>query len=281
MGIKKYKPVTPGRRQMTGYDFSEITEKKPYKKLTKTLISRAGRSSTTGRITVRHQGGGHKRRYRIIDFRQVEKLNVPGVVETIEYDPNRTARIALIKYIDGDRRYMLTAEGVVVGDDIICAEKAKIKSGNRMRIGNIPEGTQIYNLEIRLGKGGQIVRSAGTSATLMSLDTEMAQVKLPSGEVRLISKKCFASIGVVSNAEHSHIVIGKAGRNRWLGKRPTVRGKAMNIREHAHGSGEGGCPIGLKYPKTPWGKHALGVRTRTNKRTDKFILSSRHKAKKR
>jgi len=279
MGIKKYKPTTNGRRHMTGFTFEEITSKKPYKPLTINLASRAGRSSTTGRLCVRHRGGGHKRLYRIIDFKQIQKHGVPGKVETIEYDPYRSARIALIKYVDGDRRYMLLPNGLKVDDSVLCRDKAEVKVGNRIKLKNMQEGTTIHNVELKVGKGGQIVRSAGTSATLMSLKTPLAQVKLPSGEVRLVNKECYASIGSVSNPEHSQIVIGKAGRNRWKGKRPTVRGKAMNIREHPHGSGEGGCPIGLKYPKTPWGKHALGVKTRRNKRTTKFILSSRSKKK--
>lgn len=277
MGTKRYKPVTPGRRHMIGYDFAEITAKASVKSLLKNLKSRAGRSTTTGRITVHHKGGGHKRKYRIIDFKQFDKLNVPATIEAIEYDPNRSAYIALLKYSDGERRYIISPEGIQVGDQIICAEKTKLKPGNRMKIKNIPEGSIIYNVELKQGKGGQMVRGAGNSATLISLKTEMAQVRLPSGEVRLVDKECFASIGTVSNGSHSQIKIGKAGRNRWLGKRPHVRGKAKNIREHPHGSGEGRNPIGMKYPKTPWGKHALGVKTRRNKRTNKFILSRRKK----
>lgn len=277
MGIKKFKPTTPGRRHMTGFDFTEITQSKPHKSLTAPLHKKGGRSSSTGRMTIAHRGGGHKRKYRIIDFRRTQKNQVPAIIETIEYDPNRSARIGLLKYADGDRRYMLMPEGVGVGYEVVCDLKAPIKIGNRMQIGNMIDGIQIYNLELSPHKGGQIVRSAGSSATLVAIQGEYVQVRLPSGEVRLIHSHCYATIGVVSNSEHARIVIGKAGRNRWLGKRPTVRGKAKNVREHPHGSGEGGCPIGLKYPKTPWGKHALGVRTRKNKRTDKFIVSRRKK----
>lgn len=273
MGIKKYKPFTPGRRHMTGYDFSEITTNKPYKPLTVGISSCAGRSNTTGSMTIRHKGGGHKRKYRIIDFKQLDKMNIPAVIETIEYDPNRSARIALLKYADGERRYILLPLGMKVGDSILCAKNVKVKLGHRMPIGKMVEGTVIHNIELIPGKGGSIVRSAGSSATVVSLKGDRAQIKLPSGQVRLVHKECFATVGIVNNQERARIVIGKAGRNRWLGKRPVVRGKAMNVREHPHGSGEGGCPIGMKYPKTPWGKHALGVKTRKNKRTNVFILS--------
>lgn len=275
MGIKKYKPVTPGRRQMTGYDFAEITKTTPHKRLTVGLQSHAGRSTTTGTLTIRHQGGGHKRKYRFIDFKQTDKMNVPGVIETIEYDPNRSARIALVKYSDGDRRYMLLPHGMNVGDPVICSCNVKVKVGARMPLGKMLEGINIHNIELMCDKGGQIVRSAGSYATVVSLKGEKAQIKLPSGEVRLVDKRCFATVGEVSNAEHARISIGKAGRNRWKGNRPTVRGKAMNVREHPHGSGEGCCPIGLKYPKTPWGKNARGVKTRNNKRTNIYIFAKR------
>jgi large subunit ribosomal protein L2 len=273
MAIKKYKPITNGRRNMTGYSFEEITVSSPYKPLVEFIKSRAGRNKS-GRMTVRHQGSGVKKLYRKIDFKQ-DKYNISGVVETIEYDPYRTARIALIKYPDGERRYILVPNKVEIGTKIVSSEKAKAKPGNRMALENIPAGMAIHNIELNLGQGGKLVRSAGVSATMVTVDEKYAQIKLPSGEIRLINKKCHASIGVIGNEDHQNIKIGKAGRKRHMGIRPTVRGKAKNVREHPHGSGEGGCPIGLKYPKTPWGKHALGVKTRNNKRTDKFVLVHR------
>jgi len=274
MALKTYKPTTPGRRGMTGYDFKEITAKKPYKPLTEFLKCRAGRAQN-GRMTVRHKGSGVKRLYRKIDFKQ-DKYNIQGVIETIEYDPYRTARIALVKYVDGERRYILCPNQLKVGDPVVSSDKTKLKPGNRMALEYIPAGVAVYNIELNLGQGGKLVRSAGTSAHLVTIDGKYAQIKLPSGEIRLINKKCHASIGVIGNEEHQNIKLGKAGRKRWMGIRPTVRGKAKNIREHPHGSGEGACPIGLKYPKTPWGKHALGKKTRANKRTDKFIVKNRH-----
>jgi len=273
MALKIYKPTTPGRRGMTGYDFKEITSKKPYKPLTEFLKCRAGRAQN-GRMTTRHKGGGVKRLYRKIDFKQ-DKYNIQGVVETIEYDPYRTARIALIKYVDGERRYILCPNQLKVGDAVLSSDKTKLKPGNRMCLENIPSGIAIYNIELNLGQGGKLVRSAGTSASVVTTDKQYSQIKLPSGEIRLINKKCHASIGVIGNEEHQNIKLGKAGRKRLMGIRPTVRGKAKNVREHPHGSGEGGCPIGLKYPKTPWGKHALGTKTRSNKRTDRFIVKNR------
>ncbi len=277
MTIKIYKPVTPGRRGMTSIDYSKVLSgDKPFKPLMKPLPQRGGRSRMTGRMTVDHQGGGHKRMYRIVDFRQADKLNIPAKVETIEYDPNRSAFIALMLYKDGERRYMLAPDGLKVNDEFVCSEQAKAKIGNRMLIKNIPEGTQIYNIELRIGKGGQMIRSAGTSATLMSLQSDMAQIKMPSGEVRFISKDCFASIGVVSNTDYNLVNIGKAGRSRWMGIRPVVLGKAKNVRDHPHGAGEGGTSIGMKHPKTPWGKNARGVRTRNNKRTERFIIKKRY-----
>jgi large subunit ribosomal protein L2 len=275
MALKTYKPTTPGRRGMTGYDFKEITVSEPFKPLTEFLKKRAGRAQN-GRMTVRHQGGGVKRLYRKIDFKQ-NKYEITGIVETIEYDPYRTARIALIKYADGERRYILVPNQLKVGDKIIASEKSKIKVGNRMCLENIPVGMAIHNIELNLGEGGKMVRSAGVSASIVSIDDNYAQIKLPSGEIRLINKKCHASIGIIGNEEHKNIKIGKAGRKRKMGIRPTVRGKAKNVREHPHGSGEGGSPIGMKYPKTPWGKHALGVKTRRNKRTNKFIIKRRNK----
>jgi len=273
MALKKYKPTTPGRRGMTGYDFKEITVSEPYKPLIEFIKNRAGRNKT-GRMTVRHRGSGAKRMYRKLDFKQ-DKYNITCEVETIEYDPYRTARIALVKYLDGERRYILVPDQVEVGTKLVSSDKTKIKPGNRMVLENIPAGIAIHNIELNLGQGGKLVRSAGVSATMVTVDDKYAQIKLPSGEVRLINKKCHASIGVIGNEEHQNMKLGKAGRKRHMGIRPTVRGKAKNIREHPHGSGEGACPIGMKYPKTPWGKHALGVKTRNNKRTDKFIVQRR------
>jgi len=275
MGLKTYKPTTPGRRGMTGYDFKEITVSKPFKPLTESLKRRAGRARN-GRMTVRHQGGGVKRLYRKIDFKQ-DKYGINGIVETVEYDPYRTARIALVKYVDGERRYILVPNQLKVGDKIVSADKTKIKPANRMCLENIPVGMAIHNIELNLGQGGKMVRSAGVSASVVTVDEKYAQIKLPSGEIRLINRKCHASIGVIGNEEHQNMKIGKAGRKRLMGVRPTVRGKAKNVREHPHGSGEGASPIGMKYPKTPWGKHALGVKTRRNKRTNKFIIKGRKK----
>jgi len=273
MPLKIYKPVTPGRRGMTGYDFSNLSDVEPYKPLLTYIKSRAGRNRS-GRVTARHQGGGVKRMYRIIDFKQ-QKFNIPGIVETIEYDPYRTARIALVKYPDGERKYILAPGELKVGMEIVTGEKTKIKPGNRMCLKNIPSGVAIHNIELNLKEGGKLVRSAGLSGQVVSVEEVYAQVKLPSGEIRLINKDCYASIGVISNEDHQNINLGKAGRKRYLGIKPTVRGKAKNVREHPHGSGEGCTPIGMPSPKTPWGKKALGVKTRHNKRTDKFIIKRR------
>jgi large subunit ribosomal protein L2 len=278
MPVKSYKPTTPGVRQMTRDTFEEITKSSPEKNLTYIKKEQAGRNNT-GRLTVRHRGGGHKKRIRIVDFKAHDKAGIPAKVTAVEYDPNRTAYIMLLVYADGEKRYQIAPNGIKVDDEIITKSKCKIKVGNRMSLKNIPVGYAIYNVELQPGKGGQLAKTAGSSAKLVSLEGPKAQVQLPSGEIRLIEKKCFASIGTVSNADNSNIKIGKAGRNRWLGKRPQVRGKVMNPVDHPHGGGEGRNSIGMKAPKTPWGLPALGVKTRNRKSTDKFIVKSRHSKK--
>jgi large subunit ribosomal protein L2 len=250
--------------------FEEITTTKPEKSLLAPLKRKSGRNNQ-GRITVRHRGGGHKRQYRIIDFKR-EKHGVPATVRTIEYDPNRTARIALLFYVDGTKRYILAPDGLKVGDQLMSGPNAEIRTGNALPIYRIPLGTQIHNIELQPGKGGQLVRSAGVSAQLLAKEGDYAQVRLPSGEVRLINQNCMATIGQVGNMEHSNLTLGKAGRKRWLGIRPTVRGSAMDPNSHPHGGGEGRAPVGMPGPKTPWGKPALGAKTRRNKRTDKYIV---------
>lgn len=261
---------------MTVADFSDLSKKAPEKRLTRGKKQNAGRASS-GRVSIRHRGGGHKRRYRDIDFKQIEKNGVPGTVAALEYDPNRTARIALVHYVDGDKRYMLAPQGLKVGDKVVCSERAKVKVGNRMQLQHIPIGYKVYNLEMTIGRGGVSVRSAGTSATLMSVDGDHALVQMPSGEVRKVRKECYASIGVVGNEEHNLVKIGKAGRMRWMGRRPQVLGKSMNPVDHPHGGGEGHSPIGLKRPKTPWGKPALGVKTRRPKKQSTLIIRPRIK----
>lgn len=278
MPIKKYKPTTPGRRGMSTVDYSELTKTKPKKGLTKAKKQQAGRNNQ-GRITVRHRGGGVKRMYRMIDHKRFDKLDVPAKVETVEYDPNRTAFIALLIYADGDRRYILAPDGVKKGDKIICSNKAKIKSGNRVKIGNIPVGFRIHDLEVQVGRGAQMIKSAGSSGQVSSQDGELAQVTLPSGSVRYISKDCFATIGTVSNMDHGNVKIGKAGRVRLMGRRPQVLGKSMNAADHPHGGGEGHTAIGPKTPKTPWGMPALGVKTRRRKYNDHLIIKGRRKKK--
>lgn len=265
---------------MSFADFSSLTKKRPEKALTKGKKRISGRGNN-GRITIRHRGGGHKRLYREIDFKRTDKVNVPGTVHSIEYDPNRTAFIMLVFYADGDKRYHLAPEGVVVGDSIVCADRTKVKPGNRMQLEHIPTGYKIFNLEINLGRGGEVVRSAGTSATLVGFDKEYAMVQLPSNEVRRVRKNCSATIGTVCNGEHSLVRIGKAGRMRWMGRRPQVLGKSMNAVDHPHGGGEGHSPIGSKKgPRTPWGKRALGVKTRKRKKTsDKLIMRKRSNKK--
>lgn len=280
MAIKTYNPTTPGRRNMSTIDYSGLTKKaRPPKRLTERQTQKSGRNNQ-GRITVRHRGGGVKRLFRMIDAKRFDKLDIPAKVETVEYDPNRTAFIALVCYEDGERRYILAPEGLVVGDKIICSQKAKIKTGNRLKIGNIPVGFSIHDLELQPGRGGQMIKSAGSSGQVSSQDGDLAQVTLPSGSVRYISKDCYATVGIVSNIDHSNVTIGKAGRMRLMGRRPQVLGKSMNATDHPHGGGEGHSPIGLKTPKTPWGMPALGVKTRKrNKMSDRFIIRGRRKKK--
>ncbi|MCP5104517.1 MAG: 50S ribosomal protein L2 [bacterium] len=273
MGIKSYNPTTPGQRGKTGYTFEELTTDKPYRKLVVSLKQSGGRNSD-GHITIRFRGGGHKRKYRVIDFRR-NKFDVPGTIETIEYDPNRTARIALVKYEDGERRYILSPLGIKVGDSIISTDKeAEILPGNSLPLRNIPVGTIIHNIEYKPGRGGQIARTAGASATLMAREGKYALIKMPSGELRKILVHCRATIGQLGNVEHGNIKIGKAGRNRWQGKRPHVRGTVMNPVDHPHGGGEGKTKGG-RIPVTPWGKPTKGYKTRNNKTTQKFIVRRR------
>lgn len=273
MAIKKYKPTSPGRRTMTVLSFEEITKKEPEKSLVKTLKSTGGRN-VYGRITTRHRGGGHKRKYRIIDFKR-DKDNIPAKVAAIEYDPNRSANIALLHYVDGDKRYILAPLGLKVGDIVESGTNVDIKPGNSLPLDRIPLGTIIHNIEMKAGKGGQLVRAAGTSAQLMAKEGNYAHLRLPSGEVRLVRIECRATIGQVGNLDHENISIGKAGRSRWLGKRPHVRGSAMNPVDHPHGGGEGKAPIGRKSPLTPWGKPTLGYKTRKKKASDKLIIRKR------
>lgn len=274
MAIKKYKPTTPGQRQMSGYSFEELTTSKPLKRLTKSSSKTAGRNNR-GVITVRHRGGGVARKYRNTDMKRTKNHGISGLVTSVEYDPNRTAYIMLVTYKNGDKRYHLAPAKIQVGDEVLTAEKTKIKVGNRMQLQNIPVGYDIYNIELQLDRGGQAVRSAGTAAKIIGIDDEYAQVQLPSKEVRIVPKTCYATIGRVSNIDHNLITIGKAGRKRKMGRRPQVRGKAMNPNDHPHGGGEGGSPIGLKHPKTPWGMPALGRKTRKRKDTNKFIVRTR------
>ncbi|HEY97151.1 MAG TPA: 50S ribosomal protein L2 [Dehalococcoidia bacterium] len=275
MPIKNYKPTSPGRRGMSGYTFEEITKDKPEKSLLLPLKKRAGRNNR-GKITVRHRGGGAKRRLRIIDFRR-DKAGVPGRVAAIEYDPNRSARIALIFYADGDKRYILAPVGLNVGDTVMSGDKADIKPGNAMPLANMPTGTQIHNIELQKGRGGKIVRSAGAAAQLMVKEGEYALIRMPSGEIRRIRSECLATIGQVGNVEHQNISLGKAGRKRHMGWRPTVRGSAMTPRDHPHGGGEGRSPVGMPGPKTPWGKPAMGYKTRKPKASDRMIVKRRGK----
>jgi len=274
MSIKKYKPTSPGQRGMSVSGFDEITTSQPVKSLLAPKKRLSGRNNN-GRITTRHRGGGHKKRYRIIDFKR-DKFEIPGKVASIEYDPNRSARICLISYADGERRYILAPDNIQVGDTIVSGENVDIKVGNTMPLKNIPLGTLIHNIELQPLKGGQLVRSAGTSATLMAKEGRFANIKLRSGEMRLIHLECRATIGQVGNSEHSLIKVGKAGRSRHLGIRPTVRGVAMNPVDHPHGGGEGRTSGG-RHPVSPWGKPTKGARTRRNKRTARFIVSRRRK----
>ena len=273
MGIKKFKPTSPSRRYYTVSDFSEITTDKPERTLLEKKTSTGGRNNN-GRITSRFRGGGHKRRFRVIDFRRT-KIGVPAKVATIEYDPNRTARIALLHYADGEKSYILAPDGLLVGTEIVASIKADIKPGNSLRLRNIPTGTSIHNLELRKGKGGQMVRSAGNSAQLMAKDGDWAQVRLPSGEIRKVHLDCRATIGQVSNLEHANIRLGKAGRSRWLGRRPHNRGVTMNPVDHPMGGGEGRSSGG-RHPCSPWGQLSKGLKTRNNKRTDGMIIRRRN-----
>ena len=279
MAVKKYKPVTPGMRGRTGYTFEEITKSEPEPSLVKPLHKKAGRNSY-GRITVRHRGGGHKRKYRVVDFKR-DKQNIPAVVAGIEYDPNRTARLALLNYADGEKRYIIAPLGLRVGDQIMSGPEAEIAPGNTLPLSSIPTGTRIHNIELKPGAGGQMVRSAGTAARLIAKEGKYGQVRLPSGEIRLILQNCNATIGQVGNVDHSNIKLGKAGRKRHMGIRPTVRGSAMSPRDHPHGGGEGRSPVGMPSPKSPWGQKTLGAKTRRNKRTGKYIVRDRRVGKKR
>jgi len=273
MAVKVYKPVTPGLRGMTGYTFEEITKSKPERTLIIPRKKHSGRNSY-GRVTVRHRGGGARRFIRLIDF-QRDKRGVPARVAAIEYDPNRTARIALLNYADGEKRYIIAPVGLKVGDEVMAGTTAEIRVGNSLPLSSIPVGTTIHNVEMYEGRGGQLVRSAGASAQLLAKEGDYAQVRMPSGEVRLIRQVCYATIGQVGNLDHGNIKLGKAGRKRLMGIRPTVRGTAMSPRDHPHGGGEGRSPVGMPGPKTPWGKPTLGYKTRKNKQSDKYIVRRR------
>ena len=273
MPVKKYKPVTPGTRGMTGYTFDEITKSKPERSLLVALRKSGGRN-VHGRVTVRHRGGGHRRYVRLVDFKR-DKHNIPAKVAAIEYDPNRTARLALLHYADGEKRYILAPVDIKVGDTVMSGAEAEIRFGNALPISSIPVGTLIHNIEVKEGRGGQLVRSAGGSAQLLAKEGDFAQVRMPSGEVRLIRQTCYATVGQIGNLDHGNVKLGKAGRKRHLGVRPTVRGSAMSPRDHPHGGGEGRQPIGLPGPKSPWGKPTLGYKTRRNKKTDQYIVRRR------
>lgn len=275
MPVKKYKPVTPSRRGMTGHTFEEITKTEPERSLLVPRKKRGGRN-IYGRVTVRHRGGGHRRHIRAVDFKR-DKQDIPAKVAAIEYDPNRTARIALLHYVDGEKRYIIAPLELRVGDTVIAGPNAEIRAGNSLPIANIPVGTLIHNIELYEGRGAQLVRAAGGAAQLQAKEGNYAQVRLPSGEVRLVRQTCYATIGQVGNLDNSNIKLGKAGRKRHLGVRPTVRGSAMSPRDHPHGGGEGRTPIGLPGPKSPWGKPTLGKKTRKNKQTDKYIVRRRRK----
>ncbi len=277
MPLKVYKPTSPGRRGMTGATFEEITKTKPEKSLLKPLRRKGGRSNQ-GRITVRHRGGGAKRMYRIIDFKR-DKVGIHGEVASIEYDPNRSARIALIHYTDGEKRYIIAPLGLAVGNAVMAGSDADIKMGNALPLKAIPTGTAIHNIELHRGKGGQLVRGAGGSAQLMAKEGSYALIRMPSSEIRRIHIECFATIGQVGNVDHQHIKLGKAGRKRHLGIRPSVRGSAMSPNAHPHGGGEGRSPIGMPGPKTPWGKPAMGYVTRKNKFSDSMIVKRRKRGK--
>ena len=277
MAIKKFKPTTNGRRNMSVLSFDEITTSTPERSLLAPLSGKGGRNNN-GRITTRHQGGGHKRQYRIIDFKR-NKDGIPAKVATIEYDPNRTANIALLNYVDGEKRYILAPKGLKVGATVMSGETADIKVGNALEMRHMPEGTFIHNLELKPGKGGQLARSAGASAQILGIEEKYVTVRLASGEVRKILGNCRATVGVVGNEDHSLVNVGKAGRSRWLGIRPTVRGSVMNPNDHPHGGGEGRTPIGRKSPMTPWGKKAMGVKTRKNKKASTKLIVRRRNGK--
>lgn len=277
MSIKVFKPTSPGRRDMSGQTFEEVTRSYPERSLTSGLRKRAGRNHR-GKITIRHRGGGHKRRYRQIDFNRRDKFDIPAKVATVEYDPNRSARIAMLVYADGEKRYIIAPLGLRVGDTVMSGTQAEIRPGNARPLKDIPLGTLVHGIELQIGKGAQLVRAAGTSAQLLSKDHPLyVTLRLPSGEERYVPQDCLATIGQVGNVEHGNIKLGKAGRKRHMGIRPGVRGSAMNPNDHPHGGGEGRSPIGMASPKTPWGKPASGRRTRKNKATDKFIFRRRTK----
>jgi large subunit ribosomal protein L2 len=275
MGVKKYKPVTPGLRGMTGHTFEEITKTSPEKSLLKPQHRKGGRNMH-GRITVRHRGGGHRRHLRVVDFKR-DKHGIPARVSAIEYDPNRTARLALLFYADGEKRYIVSPLELRVGDTVMSGPEAEIRPGNSLPVANIPLGTMVHNIEMYEGRGGQLVRAAGSAAQVLAKEGNYAQIRLPSGEVRLIRQTCYATVGQVGNLDHGNIKLGKAGRKRHLGFRPAVRGSAMNPNDHPHGGGEGRQGIGMPSPKSPWGKPTLGKKTRHNKRTDKYIVHRRKK----
>jgi large subunit ribosomal protein L2 len=275
MPITVYKKTTPGRRQMSVLTYEELTTDTPFKKLTERIKKHAGRNSR-GIITCRHHGGGAARQYRLVDFKQKDNHHIPGTVKSVEYDPNRSAFVMLVYYKNGDKRYLLAPEGIKVGQSIMAAPKTKVKSGNRLQLQHIPVGFSIYNVEMSPHRGGQIIRSAGSSGKIIGFDGNFAQIELPSHEVRMVPKECFASIGRVSNLDYNLVSIGKAGRNRHRGHRPEVRGKVMNPCDHPHGGGEGKNPIGLKFAKTPWGKHAMGKLTRERKKaSNRLIIRTR------
>jgi len=275
MAVKTYKPTSPGRRGLVGPAFDEITRTSPERSLVAALRKSGGRNFR-GKITVRHQGGGHKRRYRQIDFKR-DKVGIPARVTSIEYDPNRTARIALLVYGDGEKRYIVAPLGLRVGDQVMSGPGAEIRVGNTLPLSDIPLGTMVHNIELKPGRGGQMVRAAGTSAQVLAKEGNYATLRLPSGEMRMVLDRCVATVGQVGNVDHSNIKFGKAGRKRWMGIRPTVRGSAMNPNDHPHGGGEGRSPIGMPSPKSPWGKPTLGKRTRGKKQSDKYIVRRRGK----
>lgn len=275
MPVKKYKPTSPGRRGMSGHTFEEITTDKPERSLLKSKLRKGGRNMY-GRVTVRHRGGGHRKQYRLVDFKR-DKHGIPARVASIEYDPNRSARLALLHYADGEKRYILAPLGLMVDDKVMSGPQAEIRPGNSLPLTSIPVGSVVHNVELEEGRGGQLVRSAGTSAQVLGKEGRYAAIRLPSGEVRRVRQSCFATIGEVGNPDHNNIKLGKAGRKRHMGIRPTVRGSAMSPKDHPHGGGEGRQPIGMPSPKSPWGKPTLGKKTRTNKRTEKYIIRRRTK----